>query len=526
MSNKTNASGQLNNYREIASAIKKSIEASGRIPPHNSVGDVLYRFLCSVSGTDPTLKTNNWSSTDWENAMTNATIKHTITESEHFKWNNVQLAAETLLSQIVFSNKDDIFGLFLKWIKSEKETSMYVPSSFQPHGITETIKTHNESEKQKTFNLLRRVFKTNYDSTLVHIVNAMADQPSTEDTFVALSEKAMAELLKHEAENIKFRAINSSLTAANNNLRHNDNNNPDILKITKESVFNRLKGLFPDNKAELIKELTDSFANKEETKNKYHVAETAELFAKDVDIHHYKNQIECLLHEAKVKSMKIVELEQQIVDLHRRYTTPVITVGAITPTTPKEPEFDSKTAIEHLRTLVTLQETRLQKLEQTKEPEVNKPNRTDTDKQIRNAILKTLALTPYLSPSQLEEKVKELTKCPVIEYVYNFNELHSEGKISQTTYNIYYIDPDVEKHILSKVDTIINAHMVPPRMIDIIVSVDESTALQRDRIVAYVYALSSKGIIIPANEPIFSKRTNSTRMKIADQEQVNKLLGK
>ena len=207
MSNKTNASGQLNNYREIASAIKKSIEASGRIPPHNSVGDVLYRFLCSVSGTDLTLKTNIWSSTDWENAMTNATIKHTITESEHFKWNNIQLAAETLLSQIVFSNKDDIFGLFLKWIKSEKETSMYTPSGFLPHGITETIKTHNESEKQKTFNLLRRVFKTNYDSTLVHIVNAMADQPSTEDTFVALSEKAMAELL-----NMRLRISNSRLS--------------------------------------------------------------------------------------------------------------------------------------------------------------------------------------------------------------------------------------------------------------------------------------------------------------------------
>jgi hypothetical protein len=366
VSNKTNASAQLNNYREIASAIKKSIEASGRVPPHKSVGAVLYRFLCTVSGNDVTLRSNIWSATDWENATTNASIKYTLTESEHVKWNNVQAAVDTLLSQIVFSNKDDIFGLFLKWIKSEKETSMYTPSGFLPHGITETIKTHNESEKQKTFNLLRRVFKTNYDSTLIHIVNAMAEQPSTEDTFVALSEKAMAELLKHEAENIKFRAINSSLTAANNNLRHNDNNNPDILKITKESVFNRLKGLFPDNKAELIKELTDSFANNHETKNKYHVAETAELFAKDVDIHHYKNQIECLLHEAKVKSMKIVELEQQIVDLHRRYTTPVITVGSVAPTTPKEPEFDSKAAIEHLRTLVSLQETRLQKLEQTK----------------------------------------------------------------------------------------------------------------------------------------------------------------
>lgn len=526
MSNKTNASAQLNNYREIATAIKKSIEASGRIPPHNSVGSVLYRFLCTVIGTDVTLKSNSWSPTDWENAMTNASIKHTLTESEHVKWNNVQAAVDTLLSQIVFSNKDDIFGLFLKWIKSEKETSMYTPSGFLPHGIAETIKTHNESEKQKTFNLLRRVFKTNYDSTLIHIVNAMADQPSTEDTFVALSEKAMAELLKHEAENTKLRAINSSLTAANNNLRHNDSNNPNILKITKDSVFNRLKGLFPDNKAELIEELTDSFTNNKQTKNKYHVAEAAELFSKDVDIHHYKNQIECLLHETKVKSMKIVELEKQIADLHRKYTTPVITVGSVAPTTPKEPEFDSKAAIEHLRTLVTLQETRLQKLEQTKEPEVIKPSRTDTDKQIRNAILKTLAFAPYLSPSQLEEKVKELTKCPVVEYVYNFNELHSEGKISQTTYNIYYIDPDVEKHILSKVDTIINAHMAPPRMIDIITAVDESTALQRDRIVAYVNALSCKGIIVPANEPIFSKRTNSTRMKIADQEQVNKLLGK
>ena len=377
MTNKTNDSNQLSKYREIASAIKKSIEASGRVPPHKSVGGVLYRFLCTVSGNDVTLRSNNWTVADWENTMTDALINYrTLTETEHVKWNNVQIAAETLLSQIVFSNKDDIFGLFLRWIKSEKETSMYIPSGFLPHGITETIKTHNESEKQKTFNLLRRVFKTNYDSTLVHIVNAMAEQPSTEDTFVALSEKAMAELLKHEAENIKFRAINSSLTAANNNLRHNDNNNPDILKITKESVFNRLKGLFPDNKAELIKELTDSFANKEEAKNKYHVAETAELFAKDVDIHHYKNQIDCLLHEAKVKSMKIVELEQQIADLHRRYTTPVITVGAITPTTPKEPEFDSKTAIEHLRTLVTLQETRLQKLEQKNEQETNKKPET------------------------------------------------------------------------------------------------------------------------------------------------------
>jgi endo-1,4-beta-mannosidase len=203
VSNKTNASAQLNNYREIASAIKKSIEASGRVPPHKSVGAVLYRFLCTVSGNDVTLRSNIWSATDWENATTNASIKYTLTESEHVKWNNVQAAVDTLLSQIVFSNKDDIFGLFLKWIKSEKETSMYTPSGFLPHGITETIKTHNESEKQKTFNLLRRVFKTNYDSTLIHIVNAMAEQPSTEDTFVALSEKAMAELLKHEAENIK-----------------------------------------------------------------------------------------------------------------------------------------------------------------------------------------------------------------------------------------------------------------------------------------------------------------------------------
>ena len=369
MSNKTNDSNQLSNYREIASAIKKSIEASGRVPPHKSVGGVLYRFLCTVSGNDVTLRINNWTASDWENTMTDALINYgTLTETEHVKWNNVQAATETLLSQIVFSNKDDIFGLFLKWIKSEKKTSKYVPSGFQPHCITETIKAHNESEKQKTFNLLRRVFKTNYDSTLVHIVNTMAEQPSTEDTFVALSEKAMAELLKHEAENIKLKAINSSLTAANNNLRHNDNNNPDILKITKESVFNRLKGLFPDNKAELIKELTDSFVDNKQTKNKYHVTDTAELFNKDVDIHRYKNQIDSLLHETKVKSMKINELERQIADLHRKYPTPVITVGSVTPTTPKEPEFDSKTAIEHLRTLVTLQETRLQKLENQQNP--------------------------------------------------------------------------------------------------------------------------------------------------------------
>ena len=381
MTNKTNDSNQLSNYRKIASAIKKSIEASGRVPPHKSVGGVLYRFLCTVSGNDVTLRSNNWTVADWENATTNASIKYTLTESEHVKWNNVQVAAETLLSQIVFSNKDDIFGLFLKWIKSEKETSMYTPSGFLPHGITETIKTHNESEKQKTFNLLRNVFKTNYDSTLIHIVNAMADQPSTEDTFVVLSEKAMVELLKHEAEYAKLKVINSSLTAANNNLRHNDNNNPTVLKITRDSVFNRLKGLFPDNKPEFIRLLTESFVDNKQTKNKYHVTDAAELFNKDVDIYHYKNQIENLLHEAKVKSMKIVELEQQIADLHRKYPTPVITVGSVTPTTPKEPEFDSKTAIEHLRTLVTLQETRLQRLEQKAKSQVHESYKNDTNKE-------------------------------------------------------------------------------------------------------------------------------------------------
>ena len=255
---------------------------------------------------------------------------------------------------------------------------MYAPTGFLPHGIDETIKTHNESEKQKTFNLLRRVFKTNYDSTLIHIVNAMADQPSTEDSFVVLSEKAMAELLKLEAENIKFRAINSSLTAANNNLRHNDSNNPAVLKITRESVFNRLKGLFPDNKTEFIKELTESFVDNKETKSKYHVAEAAELFNKDVDILHYKNQIDCLLHDVKVKSTKIAELEKQIAVLHRDYATPVITGSTIRP---KEPVFDPKTAIEHLRTLVAIQETRLQRLERKAKPSVNDPYKNNSNKE-------------------------------------------------------------------------------------------------------------------------------------------------
>lgn len=162
--------------------------------------------------------------------------------------------------------------------------------------------------------------------------------------------------------------------------------------ISKEiEVKERLKKIFPDNKDELIDILSTAFFKNQSTEVKYFATEVSGLAAASMETYHLKNKVLDMgamisTYEEKVatlerqainnsaafeavkndKDAKIAELERIILELKLALAVPVIVTGDIVPCTPKEPLFDAKKSYEHLKALVTLQETRLQKLEQTK----------------------------------------------------------------------------------------------------------------------------------------------------------------
>lgn len=159
--------------------------------------------------------------------------------------------------------------------------------------------------------------------------------------------------------------------------------------ISKEiEVKERLKKIFPDNKDELIDILSTAFFKNQSTEVKYFATEVSGLAAASMDTYHLKNKVLDMgavisTYEEKVatlerqainnnaafeavknvKDAKIAELERIILELKLALAVPVIVTGDIDPCTPKEPLFDAKKSYEHLKALVTLQETRLQKLE-------------------------------------------------------------------------------------------------------------------------------------------------------------------
>lgn len=337
--------------------------------------------------------------------------------------------------------------------------------------------------------------------------------------------------------------------------------------ISKElDIKERLKKIFPENNDEFIATITGAFVKNQPTEVKYFVVGTASMAAAAMEQYDLKNKVldmgvqissyvekiaeleqqalnnSAAFEAAKAdKDAKIAELEKAVLKLKLYIAEPVIVVGDIVPQTDKEPVFDAKKSYEGLRALVTLQETRLQELENCirtlslklhKDPDTKAlPNLNGLneiakqDLAVREAIIKALKKFSYLVPNSLYREVLLFVGCTFYEYEFNLQALCNEGAVNQTTHYIYYIDQVLEKLVLTEINKAFETSSSKIRMHELIVKLQERLTLKPDCVLAYTYALAYKKIIKPVNNGV-SVVSSNTVMEIADQEQVNKLLAK